>query len=63
MYLIRYVLCLVLIAVIKRVESISFYLKPGVKKCLNENLRAKVLVTGEYHVEDIPNQYVDYQVT
>lgn len=43
-------------------ESIMFHLPPGGQKCLREELRQNVLISGEYDVSEAPGQRVNYVV-
>lgn len=45
------------------VECIMFHLPPNSQKCLREELRQNVLMTGDYHVSDALGQRVDYVVS
>lgn len=44
-------------------NAIRFYLEPNGQKCLKEELRAHVLVTGQYEVTEAPGQKIDYIVS
>lgn len=54
-YFVTYLLCYV--------ECIMFHLPPNSQKCLREELRQNVLITGEYEVSDALGQRVDYVVS
>lgn len=45
------------------VECIMFHLPPNSQRCLREELRENVLITGEFDVSEAPGQRVDYVVT
>lgn len=34
------------------VESLRFFLQPNVKKCMKEEIRKNVVVTGEYEISE-----------
>lgn len=44
------------------VNSLSFTLPSGAKKCLKEEVHKDVLVTGEYKLSDSPNQKTHLKV-
>ncbi|KAG8222008.1 hypothetical protein J437_LFUL002769 [Ladona fulva] len=44
------------------VDGIMFHLYPNTEKCLKEELKSNVFVSGEYEVSDSPGQKVDYIV-
>jgi len=45
------------------VESLRFHLQPNTKRCLKEEMRKDVLVTGEYTLSDNTGQRTDLSVT
>lgn len=45
------------------IDSLKFKLQPNTQKCLKEEIKQNVLVIGEYDVQHIDNQRVDYVVT
>ena len=45
---------LVCVTLLAKVQSLSFTLSAGVKKCLREEVHKDVLVTGEYKLSDSP---------
>ena len=40
------------------VDSVMFFLEANARKCLAEEIRKDVLVTGEYEVTEMPGQQV-----
>ena len=42
-----------------RVDSVMFFLESNARKCLAEEIRKDVLVTGDYQVTEQPGQQVD----
>jgi len=46
-----------------RVDALRFHLQPNTKRCLKEEMRKDVLVTGEYELTDAPGQRTDLAVT
>jgi hypothetical protein len=44
-------------------ESLRFHLPPNTKRCLKEEMRKDVLVTGQYDLSDAPGQRTDLSVT
>lgn len=57
-----FILCGFLAVFVSVSESIMFHLPPGSQKCLREELRQNVLISGEYDVSEAPGQRVDYVV-
>lgn len=51
------ILCLPLVA-----HSLRFHLQPNTKRCLKEEMRKDVLVTGEYELSDSPGIRTDLLV-
>jgi len=45
------------------VDSLRFHLQPQTKRCLKEEMRKDVLVTGEYELSEAPGQRTDLMVT
>merc|ERR1712076_61670 len=45
------------------VNCMYFYLEPGTKKCIKEEIHKDVVVTGEYEITESPNHKVDLKVT
>jgi hypothetical protein len=43
-------------------ESLRFHLPPNTKRCLKEEMRKDVLVTGQYDLSDAPGQRTDLSV-
>ena len=41
------------------VDSVMFFLESNARKCLAEEIRKDVLVTGDYQVTEQPGQQVD----
>jgi len=39
-----------------------FYLEPGTKKCIKEEIHKDVVVTGEYEITESPNHKVFYEL-
>ncbi|CAH0395103.1 unnamed protein product [Bemisia tabaci] len=50
-------------ALLSTVDGIMFILHPNTRKCLREETRQNVVVTGDYMVSQIPGQQVSYVVT
>jgi len=46
-----------------RVDSLMFHLEANARKCLAEEIRQNILVTGEYEVSEMPGQQVNMMVT
>ena len=42
-----------------RVDSLMFHLEANARKCLAEEIRQNILVTGEYEVSEMPGQQVN----
>lgn len=53
----------VLVFIICHVDCIMFHLHPNTYKCLKEDMAPNQLVVGEYEVQTIPGQTVDYVVS
>ena len=49
--------CLVMTA-----DSVMFYLEANARKCLAEEIRQNILVTGEFEVSEMPGQQVRHSV-
>ncbi|XP_077297880.1 transmembrane emp24 domain-containing protein bai [Arctopsyche grandis] len=59
----RALLALVLLTVAAApARAIMWSLQPNALKCLKEDLNTNVLITGDYDVEEAPDQKVDYVV-
>jgi len=58
-------LCLIIIysITIDHCNCLRFHLQPNTKRCLKEEMRKDVLVTGEYELTDAPGQRTDLAVT
>lgn len=44
-------------------NCIRWHMQPNSRKCLREELRENVLVSGVYEVTEVDNQQVDYVVS
>jgi len=44
-------------------DAVRFYLHPGTKRCLKEEMRKSVICTGEYELSDGLGQRTDLQIT
>lgn len=44
-------------------NAVRFYLQPGTKRCLKEEMRKSVISTGEYELSDGLGQRTDLQIT
>lgn len=44
-------------------DAVRFYLQPGTKRCLKEEMRKSVICTGEYELSDGLGQRTDLQIT
>jgi len=53
----------VLVFTLMSTESLRFHLQPNTKRCLKEEMRKDVLVTGEYDLSDANGQRTDLSVT
>lgn len=53
----------VLVLIVCHVDCIMFHLQPNTYKCLKEHTSPNQLVVGEYEVQSIPGQSVDYVVS
>merc|ERR1711868_191523 len=51
------------ILLLNAVNCMYFYLEPGTKKCIKEEIHKDVVVTGEYEITESPNHKVDLKVT
>lgn len=51
-----------LFLMVAQMESIMWYMEPGERKCLKEEVPAHVLLSGEYQVSDVPGQRIDFSV-
>lgn len=56
-------ICSFLAALVSFSEGISFHLPANSQKCLREELRQHVLISGEYDVSEASGQRVDYVVS
>ena len=52
----------VLVLTLSPTESLRFHLQPNTKRCLKEEMRKDVLVTGEYELTSAPGQRTDLTV-
>lgn len=59
---ILYALCIFLL-LFADVESLRFFLAPNSKKCLKEEIRKNVVVTGEYEISDGAGQLMSIHVS
>lgn len=59
---INYVFILVVL-LISNVQAIMWSHAPNAQKCMKEDLKTNVLVTGDYEVEEAPGQKIDYVVS
>merc|ERR1711955_124746 len=50
------------ILLLNAVNCMYFYLEPGTKKCIKEEIHKDVVVTGEYEITESPNHKVDLKV-
>ena len=44
------------------VDSVMFHLEANARKCLAEEIRQNILVTGEFEVSEMPGQQVRHSV-
>ena len=51
-------LALLISALLVSVDSVMFHLEANARKCLAEEIRQNILVTGEFEVSDAPGQQV-----
>jgi len=58
---INYVFILVVL-LISNAQAIMWSHAPNAQKCMKEDLKTNVLVTGDYEVEEAPGQKIDYVV-
>jgi len=49
--------------IIPQIYCLRFHLQPQTKRCLKEEMRKDVLVTGEYELTEAPGQRTDLMVT
>lgn len=52
-----------LVFIICHVDCIMFHLPPNTYKCMKEDMSPNQLVVGDYEVQTIPGQTVDYVVS
>lgn len=52
----------VAVLLICHVDCIMFHLHPNTYKCLKEDMNPNQLIVGEYEVQSVPGQTVDYVV-
>ena len=52
----------VLVLTLTPTQSLRFHLQPNTKRCLKEEMRKDVLVTGEYELTAAPGQRTDLAV-
>lgn len=53
---------LVIVLTLTPTQSLRFHLQPNTKRCLKEEMRKDVLVTGEYELTAAPGQRTDLAV-
>jgi len=54
---------IVLVVILPPMQSLRFHLQPNTKRCLKEEMRKDVLVTGEYELTHAAGQRTDLAVT
>lgn len=54
---------LLLVVILPPIQSLRFHLQPNTKRCLKEEMRKDVLVTGEYELSPAPGQRTDLSVS
>lgn len=52
-----------IISLLQPIKCIMFHLNAMQRKCLREELKQNVLITGEYEVAEHPGQHVKYVVS
>ena len=57
------VFLLVLLCLVGQLDAIRFYLNQNMKRCLKEDMRKDVVVTGEYELTDALGHRTDIQIT
>jgi len=55
--------CLLLMTSVDEARALRFHIQPNSKRCLKEEMRKDVLVTGEYELSDAPGQRTDLSIT